>query len=150
MSSGKGKGKRSSKGPAGNGGGGDQAAKRPRHGDASAPVLCMNKFLKGDEVVKGLASGISESKVSEFKDSASPASATLHTEPFTCCSLQNFVDDSEGAIAELVQELDSLQFREKNNDLYKFHQSADLNTMDTPMLKRYILKLSPIAIKISS
>lgn len=45
--------------------------------------------------------------------------------PFTCCSVNNLVDSKE-EIEELILELQELEFKEKNNDLYKFKQSGDL------------------------
>jgi len=49
----------------------------------------------------------------------------LHTEPFKCCFLPNFISDEE-FLKSLEKDLLQLKFYEKSNDLYKFHQSDDL------------------------
>jgi len=51
----------------------------------------------------------------------SETQAALHTDPFTCCVLPNFLQDDkflEGLRDELMDQI----FCEKNNDLYKFQQ----------------------------
>lgn len=50
--------------------------------------------------------------------------------PFNCCQLRNFVDD-DSFLHQLKHELLTLNFHEKSNDLYKFHQSQDLKKVTT-------------------
>lgn len=45
----------------------------------------------------------------------------VYNKPFMCCCLPNFVEN-ESSLADLKDELLDLEFFEKNNDLYKFHQ----------------------------
>ena len=54
--------------------------------------------------------------------------ATVTKTPFTCCTLRDFAvaGNQDYDVADLVTELGDLEFAEKNNDLYKFRQSADL------------------------
>lgn len=51
--------------------------------------------------------------------------------PFTCTILSNFISNSE-FLENLKESLYSLDFAEKNNDLYKFHQSNDLKKSKDP------------------
>ena len=53
-----------------------------------------------------------------------------HKVPFNCCHLENFIDD-DSFLHQLKHELLSLNFHEKSNDLYKFHQSQDLEKVTT-------------------
>lgn len=46
---------------------------------------------------------------------------TIHTAPFKCCFLPNFISD-EDFLKSLEKDLLQLKFFEKSNDLYKFHQ----------------------------
>ena len=46
------------------------------------------------------------------------------TTPFPCCVLPNFIQDSEGFLDSLKDEILRLKYYEKNNDLYQFHQVA--------------------------
>ncbi|XP_021341340.1 prolyl 3-hydroxylase OGFOD1-like isoform X2 [Mizuhopecten yessoensis] len=53
-------------------------------------------------------------------------------EPFTHCVLPNYIEDEE-FLEKLQEELLDLTFAEKNNDLYKFHQSReDLKAVQSP------------------
>ena len=45
----------------------------------------------------------------------------IHTKPFKCCFIPNFISDEE-FLKSLEQDLLKLKFFEKSNDLYKFHQ----------------------------
>lgn len=47
--------------------------------------------------------------------------AVIHTVPFKCCVIPNFISD-EDILSRLETELLALKFLEKSNDLYKFHQ----------------------------
>ncbi|KAJ8305927.1 hypothetical protein KUTeg_016472, partial [Tegillarca granosa] len=59
----------------------------------------------------------------------------LYQEPFCHCVFPNFLQELD-ELENLETELSSLQFKEKNNDLYKFHQSSeDLKVIDTPYIK---------------
>ncbi|XP_078354565.1 prolyl 3-hydroxylase OGFOD1-like isoform X2 [Oculina patagonica] len=49
----------------------------------------------------------------------------IHTAPFKCCFLPNFISDEE-FLKRLEKDLLQLKFFEKSNDLYKFQQSDDL------------------------
>ncbi|PIK54108.1 putative 2-oxoglutarate and iron-dependent oxygenase domain-containing protein 1 isoform 1 [Apostichopus japonicus] len=51
--------------------------------------------------------------------------AAVHTDPFTCCVLPNFIQD-ERFLEGLKDELLALDFHDKSNDLYKFQQSGAL------------------------
>ncbi|XP_029184830.2 prolyl 3-hydroxylase OGFOD1-like isoform X1 [Acropora millepora] len=51
--------------------------------------------------------------------------AVIHTVPFKCCVIPNFISD-EDILSRLETELLALKFFKKSNDLYKFHQSDDL------------------------
>ena len=53
--------------------------------------------------------------------------AVIHKYPFSCCVLPDFVGNVQ-FLYELKEELLSLDFNEKNNDLYKFQQSEDLKS----------------------
>lgn len=54
----------------------------------------------------------------------------IYKDPFNCCQLRNFVED-DNFLYQLKHELLSLNFVEKSNDLYKFHQSQDLKKVTT-------------------
>lgn len=59
----------------------------------------------------------------------------IYQEPFCHCVFPNFLQELD-ELENLETELSSLQFKEKNNDLYKFHQSSeDLKVIDTPYIK---------------
>ena len=47
--------------------------------------------------------------------------SVIHTAPFKCCLIPNFIAD-EDFLKSLEKELLQLKFFEKSNDLYKFHQ----------------------------
>lgn len=53
--------------------------------------------------------------------SCSENGCILHTKPFKCCFLPNFISDEE-FLKSLEKDLFQLKFYEKSNDLYKFHQ----------------------------
>lgn len=50
---------------------------------------------------------------------------SLTNEPFTCCVLPNFIND-EVYLESLKDELLDLEFHQKRNDLYDFHQNITL------------------------
>jgi len=47
---------------------------------------------------------------------------TVVKHPYSCCQLKNFFEN-DTFLRQLKHELLDLNFTEKNNDLYKFHQS---------------------------
>ncbi|XP_071952264.1 prolyl 3-hydroxylase OGFOD1-like [Antedon mediterranea] len=57
--------------------------------------------------------------------------AQIHSDPFTCCVLPNFIENDEFT-EDLQDELLNLDFVEKSNDLYKFHQSQALQNISNP------------------
>ena len=60
------------------------------------------------------------------------SSAVGFNKPFRCCQLHNFVGDGAPFLRRLQDELLGLDFIEKNNDLYKFHQTDDLKKQTAP------------------
>lgn len=55
------------------------------------------------------------------------------TEPFQCGVLHNVVENCAESFAELLKELQDVEMTDKNNDLYKFKQSAqDLKYSHSP------------------
>ncbi|KAH8035716.1 hypothetical protein HPB51_008083 [Rhipicephalus microplus] len=60
----------------------------------------------------------------------------LITDPFNVCLLHNLLED-EDSVDSLVNELFDIEFHAKNNDLYKFHQSDDLQNFDTPYIRAF-------------
>jgi len=64
----------------------------------------------------------------------------VYKNPFSCCQLREFFKD-EDFLHKLKEELLSLSFHEKSNDLYKFRQSEDLKKATTPSvsaLKKFL------------
>ena len=51
---------------------------------------------------------------------------TVITDPFNCLVVKNFLRNPE-FLEELRLECDNLKLTQKNNDLYKFHQSSTLS-----------------------
>ncbi|XP_050401516.2 prolyl 3-hydroxylase OGFOD1 isoform X1 [Patella vulgata] len=60
----------------------------------------------------------------------------LHVDPFFHAILPNFITD-EDFVESLEKELSQLKFREKNNDLYKFHQSKDLKHVKSQCITEF-------------
>ena len=46
------------------------------------------------------------------------------TTPFPCCILPNFIQDKNGFLDSLKDDLLRLKYYEKDNDLYQFHQAC--------------------------
>lgn len=68
------------------------------------------------------------------------SAAIVYKNPFPCCQLKNFFQDDD-FLYRLKDELQSLNFSEKSNDLYKFRQSQDLKKVSTSAvaaLKKFI------------
>jgi hypothetical protein len=66
----------------------------------------------------------------------------LDTSPFKHCIVENFIHDRE-YLKELKEELLDLKFVMKRNDLYQFHQSHDLSTVNKPLinsLKQFLVE----------
>lgn len=42
--------------------------------------------------------------------------------PFPCCVMPSFIQDDDGFLDNLKDELLRLKYHEKDNDLYQFHQ----------------------------
>ena len=63
----------------------------------------------------------------------------LYSEPFPCCGLKQFLEPKGGKedLANLIQELDDLDYAQKNNDLYKFRQSGDLKHVHSPLVRQF-------------
>uniref|UniRef100_A0A0K2V3K4 2oxoglutarate and irondependent oxygenase domain containing 1 [Otolemur garnettii] n=1 Tax=Lepeophtheirus salmonis TaxID=72036 RepID=A0A0K2V3K4_LEPSM len=61
------------------------------------------------------------------KESTSSDNFLFVNDPFPCCQLQNAVFEHSNNIDNLIEEVHALDYKEKNNDLYKFIQSMDLN-----------------------
>ena len=59
------------------------------------------------------------------------SSAAGFSSPFCCCQLHHFLQDP-AFLTPLQDELLELDFTEKNNDLYKFRQTADLGPQKSP------------------
>jgi hypothetical protein len=53
--------------------------------------------------------------------------------PYKHCIVENFICDTE-YLKELKEELLSLKFSMKRNDLYQFHQSCDLSAVNRPLI----------------
>ncbi|XP_041359962.1 prolyl 3-hydroxylase OGFOD1-like [Gigantopelta aegis] len=58
----------------------------------------------------------------------------LSQEPFCHITIPQFIQDVH-FLKQLEGELSSLSYVEKNNDLYKFHQSCDLKNINLPHIK---------------
>ena len=50
------------------------------------------------------------------------AGSELITIPFPCCVLPNFIQDRDGFLDSLKDEILRQKYYEKDNDLYQFHQ----------------------------
>ena len=50
------------------------------------------------------------------------AGSELITTPFPCCVLPNFIQDRDGFLDSLKDEILRQKYYEKDNDLYQFHQ----------------------------
>ncbi|XP_033118300.1 prolyl 3-hydroxylase OGFOD1-like [Anneissia japonica] len=110
--------------------------------DDSSPSLKHNakKKFKSSEISvninpiyfeKELMKQFSESFKKKNVFSCEGSGTQVFTEPFTCCVLPNFVKNQE-FLEDLQDELLKLDFQEKSNDLYKFHQSQALQNLSSP------------------
>ncbi|KAK8761393.1 hypothetical protein V5799_027340 [Amblyomma americanum] len=118
--------------------------KRAVKGDANSPdtssvskrrkesvVLQLNHKLFSDETKNGLKAAFAERKAGHFG-----AAAELITEPFNVCILHNLLADAD-CVDSLKNELFDIEFHAKDNDLYKFHQSDDLQNFGTPYIHAF-------------
>ena len=121
---GKGKGKRSKSSDNGH----PESPEKVSKVFIGSPVFRLSDFLIKDEIKKKLKCSWDSSN-DAFESSNSDI--TVIKEPFTCCALKNVLHPNE-SIQELIQELKDVTFHEKNNDLYKFKQSGDLKSVDSP------------------
>jgi len=91
-----------------------------------------------------LRSSLATEESAKFHQEASSAEAggvegversgvRVHTSPFTCTVLEGLVEQEE-FVEELQQELEGLEFLEKNNDLYRFRQSGELACSPLPLV----------------
>ncbi|XP_077981360.1 prolyl 3-hydroxylase OGFOD1-like [Glandiceps talaboti] len=80
----------------------------------------LNSQYQNDDVKKDIGNAFQQHEHTEIGNGA-----IVHSEPFTCVKLPNFVQDVK-FLDGLKEELLDLIFYEKSNDLYKFQQSDDL------------------------
>jgi len=82
-------------------------------------------------------------------DNFEDANLSLTSDPFTTCKINNVLES--GFLQLLRDEVCDMDFVEKNNDLYKFHQSGELNECELPhvrSLRTMLIKtLKPIISK---
>ncbi|XP_029830714.3 prolyl 3-hydroxylase OGFOD1 [Ixodes scapularis] len=62
--------------------------------------------------------------------------AELTSKPFNFCLLHHFLVGNDN-VESLKNELFDIDFHQKNNDLYKFQQSDDLQQFDTPYIEAF-------------
>ncbi|XP_045159560.2 prolyl 3-hydroxylase OGFOD1-like [Mercenaria mercenaria] len=106
----------------------------PSDVDSKTPKVTCNQQILSEKLtskscISKLRDAWQETKNLTYTDDAS--GVEISHGPFRHCVLPNFLKDEE-AISKLQDELMDLEFSEKNNDLYKFHQSTeDLKTAKT-------------------
>ena len=89
---------------------------------ASVSSSCsLTSSLDSSEVKEFIKRNLSQ-KVTE----AVSKDVSVSTDPFNCLVVKNFLKNPE-FLEELRLECDNLKLSQKNNDLYKFHQSAALS-----------------------
>lgn len=104
------------------------------NGHSAEDSFSLNPLL---EALKGQMMSTWKSKDPKANfESDSPVELSL--EPFTYCAIKNFVKSDKSLLDDLTQELNDLQMTEKNNDLYKFHQSGDLKAEKQEMIQKFI------------
>ena len=52
------------------------------------------------------------------------AGSELFATPFPCCVLPNFIQDQDGFLDSLKDDILRLKYYDKDNDLYQFHQAC--------------------------
>lgn len=95
---------------------------------SNIPVAELNKKYQDS----GLKQRVRDAAKSQntYSESDGPF---IYNEPFFCCQLPTFLEN-ETFLNDLKDELLNLKFYEKNNDLYKFHQSDDLKETKSPYI----------------
>jgi len=91
------------------------------------PVCRINDLLKNDELEAYAQKCISDKSC----ENSTKEILTIIKNPFPCCVISNIIKNDEFMIG-LVKELNQLDFIPKNNDLYKFRQSAALSSSSGP------------------
>ncbi|XP_059099448.1 prolyl 3-hydroxylase OGFOD1-like [Tigriopus californicus] len=104
------------------------------NGHSSADSFSLNPIL---EAVKSQMKTKWTSEKPKSNGESDPQVELSH-EPFTYCAIKNFVQSPKSLLEDLTQELNDLQMTEKNNDLYKFHQSGDLKAEKQEMIQKFI------------
>jgi prolyl 3-hydroxylase /prolyl 3,4-dihydroxylase len=93
-------------------------------------LYALSNSISGESV----KSKLSEAWKSQQSTSVEDSVAKVIAKPFTCCSVKSLVN-SQADLEDLIEELNELQFLEKDNDLYKFKHSVDLNGIRSTLLK---------------
>lgn len=98
--------------------------------------LFLNPVLKQSNLLASLKDAFSESKNLELAEEKRGLRVEVTHEPFTVGRFFNLLQASKGGVeklcSKLKEELSHLEFIEKNNDLYQFHQTEDLSSRDSP------------------
>lgn len=90
----------------------------------------FNSKYSTEEFLRAAADAWSLTEKQDKQVQIAETKCLVYKYPFNCCQLRNFVDD-DSFLHQLKHELLSLNFHEKSNDLYKFHQSQDLKKVTT-------------------
>ena len=90
----------------------------------------FNSHYSTEEFVREVADTWSLTEKPDKQLQVAETKCLVYKNPFNCCQLRNFVDD-DSFLHQLKHELLALNFHEKSNDLYKFHQSQDLKKVTT-------------------
>ncbi|KAK2179040.1 hypothetical protein NP493_517g00021 [Ridgeia piscesae] len=105
-----------------------KGGKRTKMGRLTHPAV-INDSYQQDDFKAQMKAAFTQQKPLQHE-----TQAALHTDPFTCCVLPNFLQDDkflEGLRDELMDQI----FCEKNNDLYKFQQTDDLRKLSSPHVR---------------
>lgn len=99
--------------------------------------LFLNPVLKQSNLLASMKDAFSDSKNLDLAEEKRGLKVEVTHEPFTVGRLFNLLQVSKGGVEDfhqmLKQELSLLEFVEKNNDLYQFHQTRDLlSSRDLP------------------
>ncbi len=100
-------------------------------------VFALKDTLLEKETMQALKSSW-ESPISEGQEDERlcEGQVSVISRPFKCCSVKDFLK-ADSHIEELMSELQEVEFFEKNNDLYKFKQSADLKSTNSPTIASF-------------
>uniref|UniRef100_A0A8C5PS26 Prolyl 3-hydroxylase OGFOD1 n=1 Tax=Leptobrachium leishanense TaxID=445787 RepID=A0A8C5PS26_9ANUR len=105
-----------------------------RHGVAGNPDIKKGRREVKAELSESLKEQTGREAVRrawERREAGQHGSVTLDSVPFPHCVIQPFVQTSD-FLDRLKEELLSLRFNQKSNDLYKFQQSEDLKKRKEP------------------